>query len=81
MRLVEDEDIFFQFTNELTEFSVGLLKKYGEEVRHLALFHALIGSTIGANTAISGDDLPGPDSIAKFIDDLYGRYKQYLPKE
>lgn len=78
---ISDEDVFDDFTEELTQFAKELNVKYGEDIRRLALFHALIGSTIGPYTGIEGDDLEGTDSIAKFIDDMYGKYKQYLPKE
>jgi len=81
LALIEDEGALIDLVDELPRFAKDLLKKYGEDVRHIALFHALVGSTIGSDTTITGDDLEGPDSIAKFLDGIYDKYKKYLPKE
>ena len=78
---IENDDVFTELVDALPGFAGYLIKKYGEEVRHLSLFHALAGSTIGPDTTITGNDLEGPDSIAKFLDGIYDKYKHYLPKE
>lgn len=44
--------------------------KYGDDVYKYSLYHVLIGSTMNPDFGVIGDDFPGDDSVALFIDEL-----------
>lgn len=61
-----------KFYGLFAEFGKELIQKYGEQVNHCRLFHALAGSgeseKMGEWTEF---DFPGEDSVEVFINKLY----------
>ncbi len=48
-----------------------------DDIRNYAVFHAFVGSSIrGVHPDLVENDLPGKDSIEKFVEDLYIKYKK-----
>jgi hypothetical protein len=71
-----DDNSWLELENDIVNKADKLTQTYGKDRDKYALWHVLGGSSISPSLidSIIADDFPGEDSVAKFVEELEGKF-------
>jgi hypothetical protein len=69
-----EDDQLDEYLMDIYNFDQMLQKKYGNETKKRAFWHALVGSTPRSFDDFVADDFEGDDSIERFLGHLEEKY-------